>query len=141
MTVLLGLLLTGIVFGRASAISGIESIHTDPQGTIITYWHGYGRLLALGYAAALCDRILRYLPALFCRLETRLRSLLSRCGTVHLSGLVDALAPAVRLGRCDSSHLCAPFAALTGAVGGADREVGSSEMARKRPKTTAADFV
>jgi len=52
MTVLLGLLLTGVVFGLASAISGIESIHTDPQGTIITYWHGYGRLLALAYAAA-----------------------------------------------------------------------------------------
>ncbi len=53
MTVLLGLLLTGVVFGLASAITGIQSIHTDPRGTIITYWHGYGRLLALAYAAVL----------------------------------------------------------------------------------------
>ena len=51
MTVLLGLLLTGVVFGLASAITGIQSIHTDPRGTIITYWHGYGRLFALAYAA------------------------------------------------------------------------------------------
>jgi hypothetical protein len=51
MTVLLGLLLTGVVFSLASAITGIQSIHTDPRGTIITYWHGYGRLLALAYAA------------------------------------------------------------------------------------------
>ena len=52
MTVLLGLLLTGVVFCLASAITGIQSIHTDPRGTIITYWHGYGRLLAVAYAAA-----------------------------------------------------------------------------------------
>ena len=51
MTVLLGLLLTGVVFALASAISGIESIYTDHTGTVITYWHGYGRLLALAYAA------------------------------------------------------------------------------------------
>ena len=52
MTVLLGLLLTGVVFCLASAITGIQSLHTDPRGTIITYWHGYGRLLAVAYAAA-----------------------------------------------------------------------------------------
>ena len=51
MTVFLGLLLTGVVFALASAISGIESVHTDQSGTVITYWHGYGRLLALAYAA------------------------------------------------------------------------------------------
>ena len=53
MTVLLGLLLTGVVFALASAISGIQSIYTDHTGTVITYWHGYGRLLALAYAAVL----------------------------------------------------------------------------------------
>ena len=53
MTILLGLLLTGVVFALASAITGIEFIHTDPRGTVITYWHGYGRLVALAYAAVL----------------------------------------------------------------------------------------
>ena len=51
MTVLLGLLLTGVVFALASAISGIQSVHTDQTRTVITYWHGYGRLLVLAYAA------------------------------------------------------------------------------------------
>jgi len=53
MTVLLGLLLIGVVFALASAISGIQSIYTDHTGTVITYWHGYGRLVALAYAAVL----------------------------------------------------------------------------------------
>jgi hypothetical protein len=53
MTVLLGLLVTGVVFSLASAISGIQSIYTDQTGTVITYWHGHGRLIALAYAAAL----------------------------------------------------------------------------------------
>jgi len=51
MTVLLGLLFTGVVFALASAISGIQSIFTNHTGAVITYWHGYGRLLALAYAA------------------------------------------------------------------------------------------
>lgn len=51
MTILLGLLLTGVVFALASSISGIQSIHTGQSGTVITYWHAYGRLLALAYAA------------------------------------------------------------------------------------------
>ena len=53
MTVLLGLLLTGVVFALASAISGIQSIYTDHTGTVITYWHGYGRLVAVAYHAVL----------------------------------------------------------------------------------------
>ena len=48
------LLLFGAVFGVVSAITGIQSVHGDSRtGTVITYWHGYGRLLALGYAAVL----------------------------------------------------------------------------------------
>ena len=46
------LLLCGAVFSMISAISGIQSVNVNPRtGTVITYWHGYGRLLALGYAA------------------------------------------------------------------------------------------
>ena len=41
------------MFALASAFSGIQSIYTDRTGTVITYWHGYGRLLALAYAAVL----------------------------------------------------------------------------------------
>src|SRR6266545_3924900 len=85
MTVLLGLLLTGVVFALASAISGIQSIYTDHTGTVITYWHGYGRLLALAYAALL-------------------RSVVRECSGFHFSGLAVAFASAVRLGRGNSRH-------------------------------------
>jgi hypothetical protein len=48
------LLLFGVVFSIVSAITGIQSVHGDTRtGTVITYWHGYGRLFALGYAAVL----------------------------------------------------------------------------------------
>jgi len=54
MRILMTLLLFGAVFGVVSAITGIQSVHGDSRtGTVITYWHGYGRLLALGYAAVL----------------------------------------------------------------------------------------
>jgi hypothetical protein len=52
MRVLMTLLILGVVFCVFSAITGIQSFYTDSStGTVITYWHGYWRLLAFGYAA------------------------------------------------------------------------------------------
>jgi hypothetical protein len=52
MRVLMTLLLLGCVAGIISAVTGIQAVETDSRtGTVITYWHGYWRLLALGYAA------------------------------------------------------------------------------------------
>jgi hypothetical protein len=52
MRLLMALLLFGVVFSIVSAITGIQSVHGDTRtDTVITYWHGYGRLFALGYAA------------------------------------------------------------------------------------------
>jgi hypothetical protein len=53
MTVIVAFLLIGTVLYILSAITGIQSIYTTRTGTIITYWHGYWRLLALVYAAIL----------------------------------------------------------------------------------------
>jgi len=52
MRVLMTLLILGSVVCVFSAITGIQSFYTDSRtGTVITYWHGYWRLLALAYAA------------------------------------------------------------------------------------------
>jgi hypothetical protein len=52
MRVLMTLLILGSVFCVFSAISGIQSFYTDSRtSTVITYWDGYWRLLALAYAA------------------------------------------------------------------------------------------
>jgi hypothetical protein len=54
MRVLMTLLLLGVVLTVASAITGIQSVVCNSRtGTVITYWHSYGRLLALGDAAVL----------------------------------------------------------------------------------------
>ena len=54
MRVLMTLLLLGVVLSIASAITGIQSVVCDSRtGTVITYWHSYGRWLTLGYAAVL----------------------------------------------------------------------------------------
>ena len=52
MRVLMTLLLLGVVLTVASAITGIQSVVCNSRtGTVITYWHSYGRLFALGDAA------------------------------------------------------------------------------------------
>src|SRR5207248_8378052 len=53
MRVLMTILIFASVFGVFSAITGIQTVYSDSRGgTVITYHHGYGRLLALVYAAA-----------------------------------------------------------------------------------------
>src|SRR5438093_12186071 len=52
MRVLMALLLLGCAAGIISAVTGIQAVEADSRtGTVITHWHGYWRLLALGYAA------------------------------------------------------------------------------------------
>ena len=53
MRLLMALLLLGAALGVVSAITGIQSMHTEPNRTVITYWHGWDRLFALGYASLL----------------------------------------------------------------------------------------
>ena len=51
MRALMTLLIIVAVFSVASAITGIQSFHTDSRiGTTIWYWHGYERLYALASA-------------------------------------------------------------------------------------------
>jgi len=46
------LLIFACVFGIVSAITGIQGFHINSHnGTVVWYWHGYGRLFALVYAA------------------------------------------------------------------------------------------
>ena len=53
MRVLMTILILASVLGFFSAITGVQSVYSDSRtGTVITYHHGYGRLLALVYAAA-----------------------------------------------------------------------------------------
>jgi hypothetical protein len=48
------LLIFGAVFCVVAAVTGIQSAYADSRtGTTITYFHGYGRLEALGFAAVL----------------------------------------------------------------------------------------
>ena len=52
MRVLMALLLLGCIAGILSAITGVQSFYTDSRtGTVITYWQGSLRWLALVYAA------------------------------------------------------------------------------------------
>ena len=52
MRTLMTLLIFACVFSVVSAITGIQGFHVDSHtGTVVWYWHGYGRLYALGYAA------------------------------------------------------------------------------------------
>jgi hypothetical protein len=51
MNSLMTVLFVGAVIGLVSAATGIQSVHSDLQsGTVMTYLHGYGRLVALAYA-------------------------------------------------------------------------------------------
>jgi hypothetical protein len=52
MRVLMALLILSCVLCVGSAITGIQAFEADSRtGTVVTYWHGYWRLLALVYAA------------------------------------------------------------------------------------------
>jgi hypothetical protein len=53
MTVVVAFLIIGVISAVLSLITGIQSIYTTRTGTVITYWHGYWRLLALGQAAVI----------------------------------------------------------------------------------------
>ena len=50
MRTLMTLLIFATVLSIVSAITGIQSFRADQGGTVIWYWHGYGRLYALAYA-------------------------------------------------------------------------------------------
>jgi hypothetical protein len=134
MRILMTLLLLGVVFSVLSAITGIQSVYSDSRsGTVITYWHGYGRLLALGYAAVLAlafygiyqrypfmwklGFVVWYLSAADCIFEAW-RTLLPQP-----YGWVGATAATV----------CVPLWRFTGPAGGAGRKSGFFEMASKRP--------
>ena len=136
MTVLLGLLLTGVVFALASAISGIQSIHTDHTGVVITYWHGYGRLLALAYAAVL--------GLAFYGIYRRYPIVWKLGFVVWWLVAVDCIFNAWRLLlpqpygwsvrlRSRSSRLSLRY---TGQIGGADRKIGLSDVEKNKPNQT-----
>src|SRR5215831_19669242 len=51
MRVLMTILIFACVFSLTSAITGIQSFSADSRnGTVVTYWNGYWRLLALAHA-------------------------------------------------------------------------------------------
>jgi len=52
MRTLMALLIFAVVLSVVSAITGIQSFRADQSGTVIWYWHGYGRFYALPYAVA-----------------------------------------------------------------------------------------
>ena len=129
------LLLCGAVFSMISAISGIQSVNVNPRtGTVITYWHGYGRLLALGYAALMAFAfygIYQRYPIAW-KLGFVLWFLLS----------VESL---LKLGRCFCRSrmvgsvpqwlpLSRPSVRFTWQTGGASRKLGSWQIGNKRPK-------
>src|SRR5215813_6056941 len=103
MRVLMTLLLLGLPCRDRVGDHGDSSVRcqlTDGHGRLLL-----ARPLALaraGLSGDICGRFLWHLPPLPSRLEARLRIVVSVCGRVYFSGLVDALAPAVWLGRCDS---------------------------------------